>query len=121
MIGEGVTDDGWFNWGNIAKYGGLGLGAMQALSYIPKLRWMRPTRWGSRAAIGTWRAGRLAPQKVQTGFRNLKIENMQITARQKVIDLQAKATYEAALGGSPNPATIRALDDAMAEAKRLGH
>lgn len=125
MIGEGVTDDGWFNWGHLG-WAGLGytgvasLGGFLPGNYGRFFRFTNPARILPRAGRGAWRAGRLAPQKIKTGARNLKIENMKVRAQQKVNDLHSQATYESALGGSPNPATIRALDDAIAEAKRLG-
>lgn len=125
QVGEGVADDGWFNWGNLG-WAGLGYtGAATLGGYLPGnygrfFRATNPARIIPKAGRGAWRAGRLAPQKFATGARNLKIENLKVSARQKVTDLHSKAAYESALGGNPNPATLRALDDAIAEANRLG-
>jgi len=126
QIDEGVTDDGWFNWGNLG-WAGLGytgaatLGGFLPGNYGRFFRYTNPARVIPRVGKGAWRAGTKAGRKIGNIPTTLKHRrNLQTDVTQKISDLSAQINQEIITQGAANPTTQQALEAAIAEAKRLG-
>ena len=118
ITGEGVTDDGWFNWGNL----GWTAAGLQGASYLhPRLRFLRPTRWASGIGRGLYRGARTTGRKladIPTALQHKR--NLQGDLTKRISDLSAQINQEFITQGAANPATQQALEAAIAEAKKLG-
>ena len=126
QIGEGVTDDGWFNWGNLGRAGLAYTGVATLGGFLPGnygrfFRYTNPARAIPRMGKGAWRAGTKAGRKIgdiPTALKHRR--NLQTDVTQRISDLSAKINQEFISQGAANPATQQALEAAIAEAKRLG-
>lgn len=126
QIGEGVTDDGWFNWGNLglagAGYTGVAtLGGLLPGNYGRFFRYTNPARVIPRAGQSVWRGAKTAGRKIgdiPTTLRHSR--NLKADVTQRISDLSAQINQEFITRGAANPTTQQALEAAIAEAKRLG-
>lgn len=126
LIGEGVTDDGWFNWENLG-WAGLGytgaatLGGFLPGSYGKFFRYTNPARIIPRVGKGAWRGAKTAGRKIgniPTALQHRR--NLKADVTKRISDLSAQINQEIITTGAANPATQKALETVISEARKLG-